>query len=435
MKVLKFGETSIGSVERIKEMVQLIRNQAKIVVVFPAMPGVADALKDISEYLYKKNPDGANELINQLEQQIANHISSLYEADSFRSKASALLERQFGEIRSYTNDLFTLFEERALTAQGVLISTQLIQLYLEEQNINSVLLPALEFMRTDKNAEPDPQYIKEKLSQLIETYPEVAVFVTQGSICRNAYGEVDNLELGGDYSASLIGVALRAEEIQIWSDVDTMLNKDPMYVKQTSPVRNLHYEEAAELAYFGAKILHPVCILPARLNHIPVRLLNINRQDALGTVISGQMDKGSIKAIAAKDNITMIRIKSGRMLLAYGFLRKVFEIFERYRTAIDLIVTSEVTVSVTIDNQKRLTEIVDELKKYGTVTIDNEMTIVCVVGDLKWNNVGFESQIINAFKNIPVHIISYGGSDYNVSFLIKSIDKKDALQALSDALF
>ncbi|MCC8146530.1 MAG: aspartate kinase, partial [Bacteroidales bacterium] len=323
-----------------------------------------------------------------------------------------------------------------ILAQGELLSSTLMYLLMKEQNLNVVLLDALEFMRTDKNSEPDPVYIKEKLQKQLDMFPDAEIYVTQGYICRNAYGEIDNLERGGsDFSASLIGAAVQAEEIQIWTDIDGMQNNDPRYVENTSPVRHLQFEEAAELAYFGAKILHPTCILPAKLNNIPVRLLNTMQPDAPGTLISNKLEKGKIKAVAAKDGITAIKIKSGRMLLAHGFLRKVFEIFESYQTSIDMIVTSEVGVSVTIDKEKYLSDIMDDLKKYGTVTVDKDITIVCVVGDLEWDNVGFESKAVNALKEIPVRMISYGGSNYNISFLIKTEDKKRALNALSDNLF
>jgi aspartate kinase len=291
-------------------------------------------------------------------------------------------------------------------------------------------------MRTDKNAEPDPAYIKEKLNHLLSENKEADLYVTQGYICRNAYGEIDNLQRGGsDYTASLIGAAIHAEEVQIWTDIDGMHNNDPRFVGNTSPVRHLHFEEAAELAYFGAKILHPTCILPAKLNNIPVRLLNTMQPEAQGTLISNTTEKSRIKAVAAKDNITAIKIKSGRMLLATGFLRKVFEIFENYQTPIDMVTTSEVGVSCTIDNRKRLDEIVDDLKKFGTVSVDSDMVIICVVGDMDWENVGFEASIVSALKDIPVRMISYGGSNYNVSLLVKSTDKQRALQALSNYLF
>lgn len=435
MKVLKFGGTSVGSAQRMKDVAKLIVGE-KNLIVLSAMSGTTNSLVEISDYLYKKNPDGANEIINKLSQKYFGHIDELYATEEYKEKARELVTFHFDHIRSFTKDLFTLFEEKVVLAQGELISTGMMNLYLQEQGVNSVLLPALDFMRTDKNAEPDPVYIKEKLNRLLEENAGADLYITQGYICRNAYGEIDNLQRGGsDYTASLIGAAIKAEEIQIWTDIDGMHNNDPRFVKETSPVRHLHFEEAAELAYFGAKILHPTCILPAKINNIPVRLLNTMQPDAPGTLISNATEKGKIKAVAAKDNITAIKIKSGRMLLATGFLRKVFETFENYQTPIDMVTTSEVGVSVTIDNCKHLDEIVNDLKKYGTVSVDEDMVIVCVVGDLEWENVGFEDSIIHAMKDVAVRMISYGGSNYNVSLLVKASDKQRALQALSDHLF
>ena len=418
-----------------KDVAKLIKGDRKIVVL-SAMSGTTNSLVEISDYLYKKNPDGANEIINQLAMKYMAHVEELYSTEEYKQKAKELIKHHFEYIRSFTKDLFTLFEEKVVLAQGELISTGMMNLYLNECGVNSVLIPALDYMRTDKNAEPDPVYIKEHLLKLLEEHKEADLFITQGYICRNAYGEIDNLQRGGsDYSASLIGAAINAEEIQIWTDIDGMHNNDPRYVEGTSPVRQLNFEEAAELAYFGAKILHPTCILPAKLNNIPVRLLNTMQPEAPGTLISNAMEKGRIKAVAAKDNITSIKIKSGRMLLATGFLRKVFETFENYQTPIDMVTTSEVGVSVTIDNRKHLDEIVDDLKKYGTVTVDENMVIVCVVGDLEWDNIGFEARIVQAMKDVPVRMISYGGSNFNVSLLVKAADKRRALQALSDHLF
>ena len=436
MKVLKFGGTSVGSAQRMKDVAKLICSGGRDIVVLSAMSGTTNSLVEISDYLYKKNPDGANEIINKLAQKYYGHIEELYSTAEYKQKAKELVKSHFDYIRTFTKDLFTLFEEKVVLAQGELISTGMMNLYLNETGVKSVLLPALEYMRTDKNAEPDPVYIKERLVKLLNEHKDAELYITQGYICRNAYGEIDNLQRGGsDYSASLIGSALNADEIQIWTDIDGMHNNDPRIVDKTSPVRNLHFEEAAELAYFGARILHPTCILPAKLNNIPVRLLNTMQPDAPGTLISNETEKGKLKAVAAKDNIISIKIKSGRMLLATGFLRKVFEIFENYQTPIDMVTTSEVGVSVTIDNRKHLEEIVDDLKKYGTVTVDQDMVIVCVVGDLEWDNVGFEARIVQAMKDVPVRMISYGGSNYNVSLLVKSADKKKALQALSDHLF
>ncbi len=436
MKVLKFGGTSVGSPQRMKEVAKLINDGDKKIVVLSAMSGTTNSLVEISDYLYKKNPEGANEVINKLERKYKQHVNELYSTDEYKVKTLAFIKDIFNGIRSFTKDLFTLYEEKVILSQGELLSTNMVTNYLLEQGVNVVLLPALDFMRTDKNAEPDPTYIKNKLAHQLEMHPDADIYITQGFICRNAYGEVDNLQRGGsDYSASLIGAAVNASEIQIWTDIDGMHDNDPRIVDKTSPVRQLHFEEAAELAYFGAKILHPTCIQPAKYANIPVRLLNTMEPTAPGTLISNDTESGKIKAVAAKDNITAIQIKSGRMLLAYGFLRKVFEIFESYQTSIDMICTSEVGVSVSIDNTRHLNEILNDLKKYGTVTVDHDMCIICVVGDLRWENVGFEAKALDAMRDIPVRMISFGGSDYNISFLVSKEDKKRALQSLSDHLF
>ena len=437
MKVLKFGGTSVGSAQRMKDVAKLISDgEQKIVVVLSAMSGTTNTLVEISDYLYKKNPEGANEIINKLESKYKQHIDELYSTEEYKQKTLEFVKSVFDYIRSYTKDIFTLFEEKVILAQGEIISTNMVTNYLCEQGINAVLLPALEYMRTDKNSEPDLTYIREKLALQLEANPGYEIYITQGYICRNAYGEIDNLQRGGsDYTASLIGAAVNASEIQIWTDIDGMHDNDPRIVEKTSPVRQLHFEEAAELAYFGAKILHPTCVQPAKYANIPVRLLNTMEPSAPGTLISNETEKGKIKAVAAKDNITAIKIKSSRMLLTHGFLRKVFEIFESYQTAIDMVCTSEVGVSMSIDNTKHLNEIVDDLKKYGTVTVDQDMCIVCVVGDLEWENVGFESKALQAMKEVPVRMISYGGSNYNISFLIREEDKKRALQSLSNVLF
>ena len=437
MKVMKFGGTSVGTPERMKNVASLVTASGEpTFVVLSAMSGTTNTLIEISDYLYKKNPEGANEVINQLERKYLGHVEELYSTDEYKTKTRQFLEEEFDYLRTFTKDLFTSFEEKSIVAQGEIISTNMVVNYLQECGVKAVLLSALDFMRTDKNAEPDPQYIKEKLRAVMADNEEQQIYITQGFICRNAYGEVDNLQRGGsDYTASLVGAALDAEEIQIWTDIDGMHNNDPRVVEKTEAVRQLNFEEAAELAYFGAKILHPTCVQPAKYAGIPVRLKNTMEPDAEGTIIDNVLVRGKIKAVAAKDNIIAIKIKSSRMLLATGFLRKVFEIFESYQTPIDMIATSEVGVSVSIDNDDHLNEIVDELKKYGTVTVDSNMCIICVVGDLDWSNLGFETLVLDAMKNIPVRMISYGGSNYNISFLIKEMDKKRALQALSDELF
>lgn len=436
MKVLKFGGTSVGSAQRMKDVAKLITDGEQKIVVLSAMSGTTNTLVEISDYLYKKNPEGANEVINKLEAKYKQHIDELFSTEEYKQKTLEFVKSVFDYIRSFTKDIFTLFEEKVILAQGEIISTNMVTNYLCEQGVKAVLIPALEFMRTDKNSEPDLNYIREKLALQLEANPGQEIYITQGFICRNAYGEIDNLQRGGsDYTASLIGATVNASEIQIWTDIDGMHDNDPRVVDKTSPVRQLHFEEAAELAYFGAKILHPTCVQPAKYANIPVRLLNTIEPSAPGTLISNETEKGKIKAVAAKDNITAIKIKSSRMLLAHGFLRKVFEIFESYQTPIDMVCTSEVGVSMSIDNTKHLNEIVNDLKKYGTVTVDHDMCIVCVVGDLEWENIGFEAKAIQAMRNIPVRMISFGGSNYNISFLIRESDKKTALQSLSDVLF
>lgn len=437
MIVMKFGGTSVGSPERMKHVASLITNSGKpVFVVLSAMSGTTNSLIEISDYLYKKNPEGANDVINRLEKAYMKHVEELYYTEKWKNETKIFLQNEFNYLRSFTKDLFTSFEEKSIVAQGEIMSTNMVTNYLKECGYNAVLLSALDFMRTDKNSEPDSSYIKDKLQNLLEQNPGQQVYITQGFICRNAYGEIDNLLRGGsDYTASLAGAAINADEIQIWTDIDGMHNNDPRVVDKTEAVRQLHFEEAAELAYFGAKILHPTCVQPAKYAGIPVRLLNTMDPAAPGTIINNETVTGKIKAIAAKDNIVAIKIKSSRMLLATGFLRKVFEIFESYQTAIDMITTSEVGVSMSIDNDAHLNDIVAELKKYGTVTVDRDMCIICVVGDLDWSNVGFETLATDAMKNIPVRMISYGGSNYNISFLVKESDKKRALQSLSDTLF
>lgn len=437
MKVMKFGGTSVGNPQRMKDVTKLVTASGEpTFVVFSAMSGTTNSLVEISNYLYKKNPEGANEIINSLEKKYRGHIEELYSTEEYKNATMDFLAGVFNYLRSFTKDVFTSFEEKCIVAQGEIMSTNMICNYMREQGIKTTLLPALDFMKTDRNQEPDQPYIRKHLKAILKEKEGAQVYITQGFICKNAYGETDNLLRGGsDYTASLIGAAIDAEEIQIWTDIDGMHNNDPRIVDKTAPVHQLHFEEAAELAYFGAKILHPTCVQPAKFAGIPVKLLNTMDPTAEGTTISNTSEKGKIKAVAAKDNITAIKIKSSRMLLATGFLRKVFEIFERHKTPIDMVCTSEVGVSMSIDDDSHLTEIVDVLKRYGTVTVDKDMCIICVVGDLDWSNVGFETLATEAMRNIPVRMISYGGSNYNISFLIKAEDKKRALQSLSDTLF
>jgi len=436
MLVLKFGGTSVGSAARIKEVAKLVNSSQKKVIVLSAMSGTTNTLVEIAEYLYQKEHTKASDAIKTLEQSYAKVIAELFTSDVFKKKGNDLIQSHFSHIQSFTQDMFTLFEEKAILAQGELIATALLHYYFKEQNIKSVLIPALNFMRTDKDGEPDLFYIQENINREINNNANNSIFITQGFICRNAFGEIDNLRRGGsDYSASLIGVACKAQEIQIWTDIDGMHNNDPRFVENTTPLTNLSFDEAAELAYFGAKILHPASVQPCKVANIPVRLKNTLAPEANGSLISAEICGKGIKSIAAKDNITAIKIKSGRMLLAHGFLRKVFEIFETYKTPIDMITTSEVAVSVTIDDTKYLNDIVDELKKYGSVAVDQDLSIVCVVGDLIAESKGYAFKVMEALQNISIRMISYGGSKHNVSLLVNTSDKKTALNALHQNLF
>ncbi len=438
MKVIKFGSSTVASALGIKDVAKLVSSTKgeKNIIVLSAMYGTTDTLIEIADYLYKKNQDGAKELTNTLEQTYLNIAKELYPDAARQKKTAAGLTAQFDEIRSLSKDIFTLFEEKKIVAQGELLLSRLFIEYLLESGVNAKLIPALEFMRIDKNEEPDVYYIKENLAKLLEDAGDADLYITQGFICRNAYNEIDNLKQGGgDYTAALIGSAVQAEEIQIWTDMDGMYNIDSQIVKNAKPVAKLSFDEAAELSYFGNNILYPTSILPAKLSNIPVRLLNVLQPQACGTLISTEFTPKKIEAVAAKEGITAIKIKSGRMLFAHGFLRRVFEIFEGYKTSIDMVTTSEVGVSVTIDNNKHLEEIVNDLKKFGTVSVHKDMVIVCVVGDLPDENVGFQAKVVDALKDIPIRMISYGGSRHNISFLIHSKDKERALNALNEKLF
>lgn len=436
MNIMKFGGTSVGTVQRIKNVADLVGSRGRNFVVLSAMSGTTNSLVGIANNLADGNRDSAISNIDSLESKYNGIIEELYDSELYKQNAKNAITRIFDSLRENCASTYSLQTEKEIIACGELMSTNLMTNYLEQQGHKVGFIQALDFMRIDSNREPDSKAIETLLLPLMETAGDCDVLLTQGFICRNADGLIDNLERGGsDYTASLIGAAINADEIEIWTDIDGMHNNDPRFVEGTRPVGQLHFDEAAELAYFGAKILHPTCVLPAKLKNIPVRLLNTMDPEAPGTLIFNAEPTHTIKAIAAKDNITAIKIKSGRMLLAYGFLRKVFEIFEAYRTPIDMIVTSEVGVSVTIDNQSNLDAIVGDLEQYGTVTVDRDMVIICVVGDLEWQNRGFEANVVNALKDIPVRMISYGGSNYNISLLVRKADKIKALNLLSRHLF
>lgn len=424
----------MGTPERIKKLLDIIRPEERQIVVLSAVSGTTNSLVDISRgYLNEENPAS---LIEELKGKYDLFIRELFDDPAFLQKAGDLISRHFGTLSSFSGGEFSTVEERIILAQGELISTHLFHYYLQERGISSVLLPALDFMKTDEDSEPEVPFITEKLAGLLGQYPENKLFITQGYICRNAFGEIDNLKRGGsDYTASLIGAAIDADEVQIWTDIDGMHNNDPRIVENTRPIARLSFEEAAELAYFGAKILHPQSVFPAQKYKVPVRLLNTMQPDAPGTLISSERSEGEIKAVAAKDGITAIKIQSSRMLLAFGFLRKVFEVFERYKTPIDMITTSEVAISLTIDNDQFIKEITDELKEYGTIVTDKEQSIICVVGDFVASRSGIAARVIGSLKHIPLRMIAYGGSNNNISILLDSEYKNTALQALHKGLF
>lgn len=436
MKVLKFGGTSVGSPERIKNLAQLVQSDESRIIVLSAMAGTTNSLIEIAALLYKREMEQADEKITELEAQYRVRIEELFTSKNGKEKGNELITSHFNYIRNFVYRSFTALQEKAILAQGELISTAFFHYYLTEIGVDSVFLPALNFMRIDKDGEPDSYYIKENLERELAQYPNQKLFITQGFICRNTYGEVDNLKRGGsDYSASLIGAAIKSEEVQIWTDIDGFHNNDPRFVENTRALKQLSFDEAAELAYFGAKIMHPSSIMPCKQWSIPVRLKNTLSPSDKGTLITDDLVGKGIKAIAAKDGITAVKIKSGRMLLAYGFLRKVFEIFEIYKTPIDMITTSEVAISLTIDDDTHLSEIESELLKFGLVEIDKNQSIICIVGDFISESAGSAKKVMEALESTPLRMISYGGSKHNISVLVDQESKVAALQALSSHLF
>ncbi|QQL50807.1 aspartate kinase [Mucilaginibacter ginkgonis] len=436
MKVLKFGGTSVGSPERMKKLLDIVDANERQIVVLSAVSGTTNSLVEIGQaYLAGDKPKAAA-LVAALKAKYQVFIAELLSKPEFLERAEEVIDYHFGLLDMLANDLFTPIEDKIVLAQGELLSTTLYHVYLQEIGVPSVLLPALEFMRVDEDHEPIVDFITDHITPLLDKHPDNKLFITQGYICKNAFGEIDNLRRGGsDYTASLIGAAIRSEEVQIWTDIDGMHNNDPRIVKGTTPISQLSFDEAAELAYFGAKILHPQSVFPAQKYKIPVRLLNTMDPKANGTLITTDSEKNKIKSIAAKDDITAIKIQSSRMLLAYGFLRRVFEVFERYKTSIDMITTSEVAVTLTIDDTSKLGEIIKELNKFGTVEVDVNHTIICVVGDFGAEQHGYAARVLEAVKHIPVRMISYGGSDHNLSLLVRTEEKVEALRSLHSRLF
>ena len=435
MKIYKFGGTSVGSIETMRTVMNLVADGEQKLVVLSAMAGTTNKLVEISDYLSKKNKESALGIINSLEKKYYNVVFDLYATKEMKEQGKRVLEERFDVIKSFTSGIFPEYGGRALLAQGELISTALFTLLMKESGYNALLLPALDFMKIDNDKMPDNFYIKDKLNALLKSSPKADYYITQGFICRNEAGEIDNLQRGGsDYTATLIGAALNSEEVQIWTDIDGFHDNDPRYVENTKKVDTLSFNEASELAYFGAKILHPQTVLPAMMSGIPVRLKNTMNPPDPGTLITSHSKTKGIKAVAAKDGITAIKVRSGRMLNAYGFIKNIFEIFEFFKTSIDMITTSEVALSLTIDDPKHLDEIVAELKEYGKVEIDRNQTIVCIVGNMIAEEKGFAAKVFTALEEIPIRMISYGGSRNNISVLVNTNDKKATLQALSTKL-
>ena len=435
-KIQKFGGTSVGSALRMKNVAELINDGETKIIVLSAMSGTTNALVEIAKHTAKQDISKVNEILNELKQKYSQVISELYETPEYIEKSTHYVDSVFTCLKEITKKPHSITNEKEILAQGELLSTHLFTFYLQEKNVDCQLISALDFMHIDIHGEPVFSKIETDLTKILNQFPQQKLFITQGFICLNHHSQIDNLQRGGsDYTASIIGATVHADEIQIWTDIDGMHNNDPRLVENTKPVRNLHFEEAAELAYFGAKILHPTCILPAKEKNINVRLLNTMDPKAEGTTISNEVLHSGIVAIAAKDGITSIKIKSGRMLLAYGFLRKVFQIFEDFQTPIDLITTSEVGVSVTIDNNKHLNEIKQKLEEFGTVFVEENMTIICVVGQIPSDTIGIQSKVLQAFQDIPIRMVSYGGSNHNISFIVRAEDKIKALQTLHNTLF
>jgi aspartate kinase len=437
MKIMKFGGTSVGTPQRMNQVLELINadNKPKIVVL-SALSGTTNALVNISNAIAEGYRKDAQHKIEELESHYRKFVETLVQSEDARQKANAIVSEHFEFLNIILKISFSEALNKDILAQGELLSTKLFSVFLEEKEIDHVLLPALEFMSIDATGEPQIGSIKVKLSQLLQQYTNKKLFITQGYICRNAKGEVDNLKRGGsDYTASLIAAALNAEVCEIWTDISGLHNNDPRIVEKTVPIEYLSFDEAAELAYFGAKILHPACIWPARSYNIPVKLLNTMEPGAAGTTINQSALSVGVKAVAAKDGIIAIRIKSSRMLLAYGFLRKVFEVFEKYKTSIDMITTSEVAVSVTIDDSTHLQQVIKELEPLGTIEIDTDQTIISIVGNEIAQSADILNKIFNSLNTVDIRMVSYGGSPHNVSLLISSKDKQKALQLINYGVF
>ena len=437
MKIMKFGGTSVGKPERMHEVAKLIiKDEEAKIVVLSALSGTTNSLVEISNSLANADRNTAKHQIEALEAHYQNFITQLVTTDEALASAKNIITEHFEFLYIILKISFSEALNKDILAQGELLSTKLFSVYLTEKGIDHALIPALDFMTIDNDDEPQIGSIKVKLAQILQRHKDKTIFITQGFISRNAKGEVDNLKRGGsDYSASLIAAAVNASVCEIWTDINGMHNNDPRVVKKTVAIEQMSFEEAAELAYFGAKILHPASIWPAQFYKVPVKLLNTMQPEAKGTLITEIAGSVGVKAVAAKDGITAIKIKSSRMLLAYGFLRKIFEVFEKHRTSIDMITTSEVGVSLTIDNDINLPAIIQELEPFGTVEIDANQTIVSIVGNEITETKDVMQQLFTALKDIPIRMVSYGGSSHNISILIPKNYKEQTLQLLNVGLF
>jgi len=431
MLVLKFGGTSVGNAQNIKKVAQIVQSYDEpLVVVLSAVSGTTNTLAEVHDLLTNNKKEEAHVLLDTLELNYHELLDALYDSEYYQLKALTYIRKSFEQLRNFTRE-----NEHDILAQGELISTHLFKFYLSELNIDAALLSALTFMSIDEMGEPETEKIKTKISKSMQKIPQ-DIIITQGFICLNHNGKLDNLKRGGsDYSASLIGAALHANEIQIWTDIDGMHNNDPRYVDNTFSIDEISFDEAAELAYFGVKILHPQSVIPAKENNIPVLLKNTFDPDSKGTIIKNCDASIGVRAIAAKDGIIAMKIKSYRMLMAYGFLKKIFEVFEKYQTPIDMITTSEVAVSLTVDSKAHIDQIIEELKTFGKIEIDYDMSIICLAGDFSQNSKGISAGVLNCLQDIPLRMISYGGSDFNMSLLVDTKNKSEALNLLNKGLF
>ena len=437
MIVMKFGGTSVGSAKNIKHVSSLIeQNDEPVIAVLSAMSGTTNKLVEICNYYYGKQADKAAALIDGLQEKYYSEIKNLLATPSWQQTTMQFVAERMDYIRSFANDIFTTFEEKCILAQGELMSTQMMLNYMHEQNIEACMLPALDFMRIDKNCEPDLDTTKTLLGNLLEANSKHKIYITQGFICRNAYGEIDNLQRGGsDYSASLIGAAMKATEIQIWTDIDGVHNNDPRIVEGTSPVSNLSYEEASELAFFGAKILHPTCVKPAQKADIPIRLKNTMQPDAHGTLINQSIEKNSIKAVAAKDDMYILRISNSRQLPTASFIASVYSICDNYQTVCFVSSFAETSMSICVEDNEHIDEITEEIRQIGNVDMKKDMCIITIVGDLNPQNTAMTTKTTDAMKGCNIQMISFGGSNYSISYVVGSSEKHKAMKELSKTLF